>query len=145
MADQEEKKKKEEEILKKQAAEQASPPIPPPSFITEAIQESRKADDKSVDEKDDELIASLVETDAWKALKKRINFKIDYLKGMLNEKVGSSDMKLEEVGIRYLIMDQAVGALQSIISLVEGTAEIMAEVKKDEEVKKKEGDDALSA
>lgn len=128
-----EQKAKEEEIKKKQDAEQAPVPPPPPAFIREAFSQAKpnKLEPKPMDDK---ILADGADSDFWKLIKQRISDKINSLDsalaGAVQNKVGSEQIWLQDIGIRYLLKQIVSDNMADIINFVELRAKVAEEQKK---------------
>jgi hypothetical protein len=127
---------KNNKSIKEQAARQAIPPVPPPDFIKEIVEETKPKREVKPDE--DKIIAQGSESDFWKILKRFIENYQENLKKTTRELATAGSFDLEAIGMKYLLSDQIVGALENVVSFVENKKKVV-ELKKveAEELEKK--------
>jgi len=126
-----------EDILKRQAGQQAAPTShpPPPAYISQAIEESKKARVEPGDT-NDTVLAEGSDSDFWKLVRGYIEMSMEKLKRVTAERMKETGFGLEEIGLRLLVENQLVGFGQDIINYVELRKKAL-EVKALEEQKKK--------
>lgn len=111
----------QEQIIARQAAEQ--PPISAnPAFIQEVIKEP--VDNTPPSSADDEALTQMMQSEGWKVIKRYINAKKKRLEDLTAQSVRAQAFNLQEVGFRYLILDQVTNALQDVINRVETPAKM---------------------
>lgn len=117
---------KNKKILKEQSATQAIPPTPPPAFIAEAIKEVNQAKPKVLPN-EDKILADGAFSDFWKILKRFIENYQSNLKKSTSELALAGQFDLNAIGMKYLLADQIVSALQKVTDYVEGKARAVAQ------------------
>lgn len=106
------------DIIEQQQAHQA----PPPAFLKSVINQSKKEPQIDPGKDRDRLLGELSDTEAWKVLKKFIEAKQMMLAKELKDSIGNAG--LEEVGFKFLILDQVNTFANQIITFVEAPREV---------------------
>jgi hypothetical protein len=109
-----------------------------PWFMTSLVRDKEEVT-KKIDKPvrgEDQVLAELQSTDAWKFLKRFINNRRELYKELLKNKAAASPYDMQEIGFRFLVHAQVDDVLAEIINRVENFAVL---VKKPEEPK---GDEA---
>lgn len=106
------------DILETQQAHQA----PPPAFLKSVINQSKKEPQVEPGKDRDRLLGELSDTEAWKVLKRFIEAKQMMLAKELKDSIGNAG--LEEVGFKFLILDQVNTFANQIITFVEAPREV---------------------
>jgi len=114
------------DIIEQQQAHQA----PPPAFLKSVINKSKKEPQIEPGKDRDRLLTELSDTEAWKVLKQYIEAKQMMLAKELRDSVGESG--LEEVGFKFLILDQVNTFANQIITFVEAPREVAKLQRKDD-------------
>lgn len=83
-----------------------------------------KVKDKDYDPKD-EMYHELAQMDGWVQLKAYIDSRKQTLKSMVEIDMEQKNLDLEEIGLRFMIVDLAVGELDEIVRQVERSSEFI--------------------
>jgi len=132
--------KKTEKIIKKQEAQQPVPITPTPSFISEAIEESKRT---RIEPKqtDDKTLAEGATSEFWRLVKDYIEGTIGALKKKTTQAAIESGYNLELLGFRYVLMDQLENFGKDIINFVEfkrsGYEEVKRKIAEEAKLKQK--------
>ena len=99
--------------IEQQEAHQA----PPPAFLKSVINQSKKEPQIDPGKDRDRLLGELSDAEAWKVLKKFIEAKQMMLGKELRDSIANAG--LEEIGFRFLVLDQVNTFATQIVSFVE--------------------------
>ena len=124
-----------QEVLRAQAAQQAIPTGQALPWFMSSLVREKEAIANKVDapaQGEDQLLAELAGTEAWKYLKKFIVGRQVMFEELLKAKVAGSPFDMQEIGFRYVIMAQVQDILGEIINRVENFAKLVDKPQGDE-------------
>lgn len=101
---------------------EASRQAPPPAFIASVLNQTRQEPEVKPKQKD-KVLAELSTSDAWKVLKDYIQAKQRMLALQLRE--SKTTATPEEIGFRFLILDEVNAFAEELIKRVESVPKIM--------------------
>lgn len=102
--------------MKKEEAEQA---ILPASWLNRVVTESKAVGDTKKQEQDEDTLKSFYDSEAGKLIYRYWDNKLIGLRRSLSESVASPSVTAEEIGMRYLILDQVEDLVTKFKSYVE--------------------------
>lgn len=108
-----------EKKVNKQQANQA----PPPAFMKQVLNQHKEDPKVEPGEERDRLLLELSQSDAWVAVKDYMNAKRSQLAQELRSKSDGAHT-LEEIGFRYLALDQVNLFANQVIAFVDARAKI---------------------
>jgi len=74
---------------------------------------------KSPTDEDERLLTELSQSDSWEMVKTYMSRLIDNLEKKTVEKIAESPIDIEEIGYRYMILNQIKGALDNVCGYVD--------------------------
>jgi len=123
------------EEINKQAAQQPITQTSPHPVWMESLMGQKDKLKKKIDKpekNEDQVLAELSTSDAWKYLKKFILTRQALFRELLKSSVAGNSYNMEEVGFRYILSAQVEDVLNEIINRVENFGEL---IKRPEEPK----------